>query len=253
MHCGSALIRGRHSHAAPINARRARAASKTLRRIPANCARCGGNTGELVGVPTGAASDLFVIDVDSARHAEAEDWLERWSPHLPDTRQHATQSGGIHLLFRHRAGLRNSVGNLAVGIDTRGDGGYIIWWPFHTGLNAPHKLDRQLADLPDSIFEQLIERPRWPPLPSLPRQNRRPHTDARLKGLIARIRNAAVGERNSLLFWCANRISDMARSGELNSITVSQALHALANAAFQLGLDAREIEHTINSATKRRA
>jgi Bifunctional DNA primase/polymerase, N-terminal len=40
----------------------------------------------LIGVPTGEASGLFVIDVDSARHEEATDWLERWSPHLPETR-----------------------------------------------------------------------------------------------------------------------------------------------------------------------
>lgn len=33
--------------------------------------------GSLVGVPTGQASGIFVIDVDSARHDEANDWLER--------------------------------------------------------------------------------------------------------------------------------------------------------------------------------
>jgi Bifunctional DNA primase/polymerase, N-terminal len=48
--------------------------------------------GKLVGVPTGEASGLFVIDVDSGRHVEAQDWLKRVSPDLPPTRQHATKA-----------------------------------------------------------------------------------------------------------------------------------------------------------------
>ena len=35
--------------------------------------------GPLIGVPTGAATGIFVIDVDSAKHEEAADWLERQS------------------------------------------------------------------------------------------------------------------------------------------------------------------------------
>src|SRR5215475_7200201 len=62
----------------------------------------------LVGVPTGGSSGLYVIDIDSARHDEANDWLERHAPFLPETRQHQTKSGGWHLLFQHRNGLRNS-------------------------------------------------------------------------------------------------------------------------------------------------
>jgi hypothetical protein len=57
--------------------------------------------GSLVGVPTGEPSGIFVIDVDSARHDEANDWLEQQSPYLPETRRHDTVSGGVHLLFKH--------------------------------------------------------------------------------------------------------------------------------------------------------
>jgi hypothetical protein len=68
-------------------------------------------------VPTGETSGLFVVDVDSGRHDEANDWLESAGPHLPPTRWHATKSGGWHLLFKHRAGLRNTAGKLARGVD----------------------------------------------------------------------------------------------------------------------------------------
>jgi hypothetical protein len=85
--------------------------------------------GPLIGVPTGTASGIFVLDVDSAKHESAAEWLDRQAPYLPDTRHHRTQSGGLHLLFRHRSGLRSSVSRLARGVDTRGEGGCIIWSP----------------------------------------------------------------------------------------------------------------------------
>jgi hypothetical protein len=213
--------------------------------------------GALVGVPTGQPSGIFVVDIDSARHDEANDWLERHSPYLPETRQHATKSGGWHLLFKHRAGLKNSTSKLAKGVDTRGEGGYIIWWPFHMGLNAPHKLELPIADLPDEIHEQLVERlaPAFTPRPliNLRQPCHTPHPEtirARLEGLAARIRDAREGERNSILFWCANRVCDMAREGEIDTPATSRALYSLVTAAFQRGLSAKEIQSTVNSATR---
>ena len=46
----------------------------------------------LIGVPTGEASGLFVLDIDSPRHIEAAEWLERCAPYLPETRQQTTRS-----------------------------------------------------------------------------------------------------------------------------------------------------------------
>jgi bifunctional DNA primase/polymerase-like protein len=78
--------------------------------------------GELIGVPTGEASGLFVVDVDSAKRPEAGEWLQQVSPRLPETRRHQTRSGGLHLIFKHRSGLKTSAGKLAIGVDTRGKG-----------------------------------------------------------------------------------------------------------------------------------
>jgi hypothetical protein len=211
--------------------------------------------GPLVGVPTGEASGIFVIDIDSARHDEANDWLERYSPYLPDTRQHYTKSGGWHLLFKHRAGLKSTASKLAKGVDTRGDGGYVIWWPFHLGLNAPHKLDPNkypLGDLPAELYQQLVERPKPKPISwNGPRFGKRiGELNIKIEGILTAVARAQEGERNRLAFWAANRISDMIGCGEIGAAEGSQALHALTVVAVNIGLPEREIARTIRSAVQ---
>jgi hypothetical protein len=204
--------------------------------------------GDLVGVPTGEVSGLFVIDVDSSRHDEANDWLDSVCPHLPPTRWHATWSGGWHILFKHRAGLRSSAGKLSRGVDTRGDGGYVIWWPFHTGLAAPHRLDHDLAELPDWIYERLIEKPR-----QTFRQSGTSavyHASTKLRGVLEFAASAHEGERNKIIYWAANRIRDMAAQGEITKAQFDGACSALVSTATSTGISAREAQRTIASAMR---
>ena len=84
--------------------------------------------GQLVGVATGAKSGISVLDIDK-KHRPAHEWWAAHRDRLLPTRVHRTRSGGLHLIFRHREGIRNSEGIIAKGIDTRGEGGYCIWWP----------------------------------------------------------------------------------------------------------------------------
>jgi hypothetical protein len=207
--------------------------------------------GPLVGVPTGEVSGIFVIDVDTAKHDEANDWLERWSPYLPDTRQHATQSGGWHLLFKHRGGLRNSTGKLAKGVDTRGDGGYVIWWPFHLGMLAPHKLDLPLCELPDAIQQQLVE-----PLPKIvlhPGPAFGKHVgepNKKVDGILTAVARAQEGERNRLLFWAACRITDMITNREIGPAEGAKSFQALNVVSINAGLPPCEVARTIRSAAQ---
>ena len=83
--------------------------------------------GDLIGVPTGELSGIDALDIDSAKHPEAADWLRAWGP--IETRTHRTRSGGWHLLFRHEPGLKCQQSYPVAGVDLRADGGYIIWWP----------------------------------------------------------------------------------------------------------------------------
>lgn len=83
----------------------------------------------LVGVPTGPDSGFDVLDVDY--HNGGAAWEMENAHRLPSTRIHTTMSGGRHYLFQHVEGVRNSQSKktLALGIDIRGDGGYIIYPP----------------------------------------------------------------------------------------------------------------------------
>ncbi len=83
-------------------------------------------------MPTGPANGFDVLDWDPKNGGRESIALLR--PRLPDTREHRTRSGGGHLVFLHRPGVRNTASKIAPGIDTRGDGGYVIWWPEHGGL-----------------------------------------------------------------------------------------------------------------------
>jgi hypothetical protein len=87
-----------------------------------------GRSDLLTAVPTGKASALAVLDIDTKNKGEA--WLaDFYGFDWPRTRCHATRSGGLHFVFRHRSGLDSSEGRIAPGVDVRADKGAVIWWP----------------------------------------------------------------------------------------------------------------------------
>ena len=85
-----------------------------------------------IGIPAGPKSGFWVLDLDSKADANGVNSLnEIVARHgrLPDTAVQITGSGR-HLLFRwSERGIRNSTGKVGPGIDTRGDGGYIVASP----------------------------------------------------------------------------------------------------------------------------
>jgi RecA-family ATPase len=84
----------------------------------------------LVGLPTGATTRIFVIDLDTDKttgepvgeNSLAALGFADLKDRVPSVQ---TPSGGLHLYFR-AAGLPNTVRKLGAGIDTRGEGGYVI-------------------------------------------------------------------------------------------------------------------------------
>jgi len=81
-----------------------------------------------IGLATGKVSGVVVLDVDAKNGGiENLDLLqEKYGP-LPGTLISQTGGGGLHYYFRYpEGGLKCSAGKLAVGIDIRGDGGYVV-------------------------------------------------------------------------------------------------------------------------------
>lgn len=116
-----------------------------------------------IGVATGGSSGICVIDVDnkdgkngSAALAE----LEAKHGKLPETYTVKTPTGGYHFYFRNGDGIRNSTGKLGTGLDTRGEGGYVVAAGSSIG-GVKYELvkDLPMVDLPDWVVE-LLEPPR---------------------------------------------------------------------------------------------
>jgi len=83
-----------------------------------------------IGIATGAISGIGVIDIDP-KHGGGEslDELTHKYGKIPDTVEAITQSSGRHIIFQYEQGFRTTAGKLGRGIDTRGDGGYIVAAP----------------------------------------------------------------------------------------------------------------------------
>lgn len=81
-----------------------------------------------VAMPTGAVSGFDVLDLDvkDGRDGRATlTALEAVHGQITDAPMVKTPSGGFHIYFRHREGMRNAADRLP-GIDIRGDGGYVL-------------------------------------------------------------------------------------------------------------------------------
>jgi hypothetical protein len=199
----------------------------------------------LIGVPTGER--FVVLDLDLAKHVEALKWYEDNRDRLPRTRTHVTRSGGRHLLFEPHSAIKNTASKIERGVDTRGAGGYIIWWPAE-GLPVLH--GGNVTEVPEWLAE--LMRPRRPKLELIVKHGpiRRSNPSKKLEGILRRMSEAREGERNSLLFWCAKRIRDMVALGELDRAEYRAAFQDLTAAAVASGLTHSEAERTVLGAMK---
>jgi Bifunctional DNA primase/polymerase, N-terminal len=175
----------------------------------------------LVGVPTGAVSGFDVLDIDP----EGEGWLRENEHRLPETRRHKTERS-CHILFTHAAGLRNSTSRIAKGVDVRGDGGYVIWWP-REGLVVG---EAPLVEWPGWLLELAIggaavKGCTQAVAPMMGEGHAggegaagiRPTASLKLRSkyVLLKVERARVGERNNTLFWGACRFGEMIGEGRI--------------------------------------
>lgn len=117
------------------------------------------------GLPTGERIGAWVLDIDIKEGVDGYATLaalEQEHGALPDTARAKTASGGTHYYFRHVDGVRNR-GRLGVGIDVRGDGGYVIApgsvradGGAYTWVVSPD--DQPIADAPDWLLDLVVRK-----------------------------------------------------------------------------------------------
>ena len=191
----------------------------------------------LIGVPTG--SRFVVVDLD-LQHEDAQRWYTNNGPRLPLTRAHMTRSGGRHLLFKPTPEVGCSADKLGSHVDTRGLGGYIIWWPA-CGFQVLHA--KALAAVPDWVIEAL--HPSQPPPQSFVQFPTPVAAHSKLEGVVRAIAGAREGERNSLCFWGACRMIELVAQ---NAIGRDAAIEIVVEAASRAGLPRDEARRTALSA-----
>lgn len=201
-----------------------------------------------LGVPTGKASGMVVVDVDvhgptdgrlAFDQAVEAGLVGGWSLLV------RTPTGGMHAYYRARPGVEQRSWQAAhAGVDFRGDGGYIIMSPSVRVINEmPIRYEiTDISDHPAAGVDSARLRDFLDPRPGpVARKGRALMRVGEVERLASWVAGQGEGERNRSLFWAACRLAE-------NGITASDARDVLVAAAQQPGFDEREIARTVNSA-----
>lgn len=209
-----------------------------------------------IGVDCGR-SGLLVVDLDGPQGEET--WGRLLLEHgVVETLEVATgrPDGGRHLWFAtNDIRSRNSTKKIGVGIDTRGQGGYVIAPPSTHPSGARYKwlpgsrpgAPSPIAAAPTWLLETLA------PAAAAPVGQRRalapgerltPYGRVALNGLADQMLGAGEGSRNDTLLACARRAGRLEAAGEIDP---ELARVVLVQAAQAAGLDLVEADRTFEN------
>ena len=208
-----------------------------------------------VAICTGAVSGLVVLDLDSDAAIREAERLG-----LPETVT-AKTGKGRHVYFRHPGGTIKNRAGIFSGADIRGDGGYVI----APGSEHPSGARYEWIDSPD--VTALAPMPDWllthltSPGPATPDMaqpteparllaDRGPdaHWQRSIDAELYTLRWARQGERNDQLNKSAFLLAQLSAGHGFDWLPAEARLR---EAAFQIGLETREIEATIRSAREK--
>jgi len=200
-----------------------------------------------VGIATGPASNLAVLDVDPRNGGtESLGRLEERHGALPGTIVSLTggSGSGFHLYYRSPDRKVTSRANaLGVGLDVKGHGGMIVAPPsVHPDTGRPYAWlggcwRDELPVWPEALLEQgrpaVVRRPDWGD----------GHAERRLVAVVQFVLDSQPGERNGRLFWASCRAAELVVAGTDRGIVID----ALQLAAEDVGLSPGEARATICS------
>jgi putative DNA primase/helicase len=120
-----------------------------------------------VAIATGKAAGIFVLDVDADSYGY-DTLFELLNAHepIPPTPRSLTGGGGEHYLFAYpTTPIGNSSGKVGPGVDTRGEGGYIVAPPSVHISGRPYSWDESsrpestaVAPIPTWLLGILLQR-----------------------------------------------------------------------------------------------
>jgi P4 family phage/plasmid primase-like protien len=200
-----------------------------------------------LGILTGRANGLLVIDVDNGPEKHGEEnliALEEKLGRLPVTWESLTGGGGRHLFFQYPEGLdvRNSTSKLAPNIDVRSEGGYVIAEPSRHASGRIYAWEAEhmpedvpLAQLPMSWLNALTGLHTTPPA-----QQPVPQARFELPDTIP------VGQRNDVLF----KLAASMRAGGVQEGVALEMLHTVNTERCKPPLPSEEVEMVHRSALR---
>ncbi|MBZ9973488.1 AAA family ATPase [Mesorhizobium sp. BR-1-1-8] len=199
-----------------------------------------------IGVPTGEPLGAWVLDLDTHDGNDGHVWLaEMEAKHgpLPDTARASTANGGTHIFFHHVDGVRNRAA-IAPGVDTRGDGGYILApgsamadgraykWLNHDGHGLP-----AFAEAPQWLLDLVVNKHAEPteqrteyvyrPVTS---ENER-YVSRAIEDECAKVASAAVGNRGQQLYSSACALGEIVAAGALARADAESELYRAAESS----------------------
>ena len=225
-----------------------------------------------VGIATGKASGLVVLDVDPRHHGDLSlKDLEQRRGELPTGLRCKTGGDGIHIYLRHPDDLqiRNSANQLAPGLDVRSSGGYVVAPPSSHASGGAYSWqsepEEQAAEMPAWLVDALTS-PRdraaqeaeatgkkrsksWQASYAAPGSGEG-YGKAALSKEVEIVAAAPEGGRNNTLNRSAWNMGQLVAGGEVGD---SEAFSALVDAALRAGLSRQEAEATCRSGMLRGA
>jgi hypothetical protein len=205
-----------------------------------------------IGLATGARSGFVAIDVDRPTGETSLRVLQAKVGELPPTLQAVTGGGGLHILFAHTGGLRNSTGRLPgcpgelPNIDLRADGGALVAPPsMHVSGHRYRWVDPSASLAPAPSWLRDPPRPAAMVVPPHPGPGRNSgYGLAALRAELAKLLQAEGGGRNHALNRAAFFLGMLVGGGELHEDLVHDEL---VRGAGAIGLSGYESGRTVES------
>lgn len=198
-----------------------------------------------VGIATGAASGIVVLDVDPRSGGDLS------GLDVPATLTAITGGGGHHYLFRAPGGPMRGRTGWRPGLDVKADGGYIVAAPSsHASGGFYSWVDPSVAVAPAPAW--LLEA-MSPPAPLIPINRGSVRSDAqvrRVRAYVARMPASVQGSNGSAdLMRVAGRLAAEEADGKISSDD-SWAILLEYNARAEPPWSERELEHAMGNARR---